>query len=105
MNKNGNSRTIRLGFCWAGFFIPQLWAVSEGLWRPFAFTLLSGLALRFFDEAAKHYANDGLLVMGFIQYLLMMFCFGLYGQNWLVADLSKRGYTVSSLLYTDASPR
>jgi hypothetical protein len=90
--EDGKNRTIRTGFCWLGFFIPMLWALSEGLWRPCAFVMLSVLLSKLSVEAANYYDNPFFFFPGLIAYLSTMLIFGLYGKKWLLAHLVKQGY-------------
>ncbi|MDC8760514.1 hypothetical protein OIK44_23275 [Janthinobacterium sp. hw3] len=91
VHPNGKSRRIKRGFCWLGFLLPTLWAISEGLWRPFAFSLLGYyLYTRAFD-----FVNDlqiPALALLWPSYFVVMVIFGAFGKKWLVNDLLAHGY-------------
>jgi hypothetical protein len=101
---NGNHRIIKTGFCWLGFLVPSLWAMSEGLWRPFAFSALCANLLTLFSKASDDFQLRSLpeassllsLFAGLsaIAYLLTMFCCGLFGRRWMISRLVKHGYVV-----------
>ena len=102
VHANGSHRIIKMGFCWTGFFIPGLWAMSEGLWRPFAFSALCLSLLGLFSDAAADFQRHSLSgVSSFLSlssdlsavaYLLTMLCCGMFGKKWLVVSLTKHGY-------------
>lgn len=104
VHKNGKHRIVRLGFCWTGFFLPTVWAMSEGLWRLCAISLIGVPATQIsqalvsycdhfgFDAAIRYAYLLGLV--GTIGYIFTMVYFGLQGQKLLVDDLLRHGYTV-----------
>jgi hypothetical protein len=104
VHKNGKHRIVSLGFCWFGCLLPPLWTLSEGLWRPFAGSLLFFLAIKL-DEAAVITCQQsefcaalpyiGLLKGAcFFGYVFTMAYFGFDGKKMLIADLLKHGYFV-----------
>jgi len=70
----------------------MLWALSEGLWRPYAFVILSVLIFRLSADAANYYGNPVFGMSGLVAYPLTMLIFGLYGKKWLLTHLAKQGY-------------
>lgn len=68
-------------FCWLGFFTPMPWALSEGLWRPCAFVLLSVLTYKLSAGAANYYANPFFALPGLLAYPFVMLIFGLRGKR------------------------
>ena len=97
IHPNGKSRRIRPGFCWMGFFLTTLWAISEGLWRPFAFSLLGWQLTKLSIVLARYF--DSVLIALFcpFAYPAVMVFFGIYGKRWLVADMMRNGYVASRL--------
>ncbi len=95
IHPNGKSRRIRHGFCWFGFLVPTVWAVSEGLWRPFAFSLLGYLLLTRSPDLARDLRIPVLGLAG-VSYFVLMFVFGAFGKKWLVEDLLAHGYRDSA---------
>lgn len=91
VHPNGKSRRLKLGFCWFGFFFPVVWAVSEGLWRPFAFSLLGYYLLTRASDLARDLRVPAFALLGF-SYIVVMVVFGLYGKKWLASDLLSHGY-------------
>lgn len=91
VHPNGKSRRIRYGFCWLGFLLPPVWAVSEGLWRPFGFSLLGYLFLTRASDLARDLRTPALVLLGLV-YLLVMAIFGAFGKKWLIDDLLAHGY-------------
>ncbi|MGM9485864.1 hypothetical protein [Ideonella sp. YS5] len=97
---------MKLGFCWIGFFLPGLWAMSEGLWRPFAFTALFFKLMSVSENAAAEMELRSLsdiasllniaAALSALAYLLTMLFCGLFGKRWLVARLRKQGYVERS---------
>ena len=81
-----------MGFCWFGFFLPTIWAVTEGLWRPFAFSLLGYLVTRLANDASSYYGSKPFGLFGLFGYPLVMVVFGTWGKKWLIADMLKHGY-------------
>jgi hypothetical protein len=102
VNANGNHRIIKMGFCWVGFFVPGLWAMSEGLWRLFAFSALFPSFASLFSDAAdqlqrRSLSNAASLLnltadLAVVACLLTMLCTGLFGKRWLVGRLLRQGY-------------
>jgi hypothetical protein len=91
VHPNGKSRRLKLGFCWLGFFLPTVWAVSEGLWRPFAFSLLGYYLLTRASNLARDLRAPAFVLLG-LTYFVIMIVFGVYGKKWLVSDLLAQGY-------------
>lgn len=91
VHPNGKSRNLKLGFCWLGFLLPTVWAVSEGLWRPFALSLLGYYFLTRASDLARDFKTPALVLLGFV-YFVVMIIFGIYGKKWLVSDLLRHGY-------------
>jgi len=91
VHPNGKSRRIKSGFCWLGFLLPTVWAVSEGLWRPFAFSLLGYYLLTRASDLAKDLHIPALTLLG-LSYFIVMVIFGIFGKKWLVDDLLAHGY-------------
>jgi len=58
---NGENRILHMSFCWAGFFIPTLWAISEGLWRLWALSLINEIIHRLFGETAVIFTTTNTL--------------------------------------------
>jgi len=99
---NSGHRIVRMGFCWTGFFLPGLRAISEGLWRVWALQALWASLVTFFHDAAEDFqrhSHPG--VSSFLSLcadlsamalVLTMLCCGMFGKRWLVASLFKRGY-------------
>ena len=108
VHANGNHRIIKTGFCWGGFFVPSLWAISEGLWRPFAVSALFMNLVTLFSNAAddlerRSHSDLGslmslLAVVSTSAYLLTMLCCGLFGKRWIVGRLIKHGYAEHDFL-------
>lgn len=94
---NGKSRNLRMGFCWMGFFLPIVWALSEGLWRPFAFSLLGYFIMQMSVDASAYYHQPGFSVAGIFSYPLAMLVFGLRGKRWILRDMLRNGYVDNSL--------
>lgn len=102
VHPNGNHRIVKMGFCWVGFFLPSLWSISEGLWRPFAFTAFFVKLMSVSSEAATEFEQrslaDTALILNIttvicaLAYLLTMIFCGIYGKKWLVDRLMKQGY-------------
>ena len=102
VHPNGNHRIVKMGFCWGGFFVPALWAISEGLWRPFAFsallvklTIVSGDAATEFERRSLPDTASLLNIataLCVVAYILTMLLYGLFGKKWLVGKLKKQGY-------------
>jgi hypothetical protein len=106
---------VRMGFCWVGFFVPGLWAISEGLWRPFAFSALFMKLMSVSDDAVtvleRRSPSDIVSLLNLasalcaVAYLLTMLFCGLFGKRWLVGRLRKLGYVErSSLTARQCSP-
>lgn len=55
LTSQGRRRSGRTGFSWSAFLVPTLGALSEGLWRQCAFSLLTVLASRIALDAARIY--------------------------------------------------
>ncbi|MES2151700.1 MAG: hypothetical protein V4508_18125 [Pseudomonadota bacterium] len=91
VHPNGKSRRIKPGFCWLGFLLPTVWAVSEGLWRPFAFSLLGYYLLTRAHDIANDLRIPALALLG-LSYFVVMAIFGMNGKKWLVDDLLAHGY-------------
>jgi hypothetical protein len=91
VHPNGKSRRLKLGFCWFGFFLPVVWAVSEGLWRPFAFSLLGYYLLSRASDLARDLKTPAFVLLAFT-YIVVMVIFGLYGKKWLASELLSHGY-------------
>jgi hypothetical protein len=91
VHPNGKSRRIKPGFCWLAFLLPTVWAASEGLWRPFAFSLLGYYFLARAADLAKDLRIPALALLG-LSYLVVMAVFGSFGKKWLVDDLLAHGY-------------
>jgi hypothetical protein len=91
VHPSGKSRRLKLGFCWLGFFLPTVWAVSEGLWRPFAFSLLGYYLLTRASDLARDLRTPAFVLLG-LTYFVVMVIFGVYGKKWLVSDLLAHGY-------------
>lgn len=102
VHANGNHRIIKVGFCWPGFLLPGLWAMSEGLWRPFAFSSLFFNLIALFSDVAENSQrrslsdittlSDQAAALSATAYFLMMLCCGLFGKKWLVGRWLKHGY-------------
>lgn len=103
IHSNGKSRQIEPGFCWFGFFLPHLWAFSEGLWRLWAGSLWAIFLVALSITASKNYALPFLSLIGLGGYLLLMIAFGVLGKKWLVADMLKQGYQAKNLPVRNAS--
>jgi hypothetical protein len=91
VHPNGKSRTIKPGFCWLGFCLPLVWAVSEGLWRPFAFALLGHVLLARAGDLARHFETPS-MILAALSYFVVMIVFGRYGKGWLMSDMLAHGY-------------
>lgn len=102
VHRNGKHRIVRLGFCWAGFFAPPLWAMSEGLWRCFAWSI-AGLTVAKVSETVMDYCTLTyhhaaipyaalLRAISTSSYFVGMVYFGIRGQDLLVDDLLAHGY-------------
>jgi hypothetical protein len=86
-----------LGFCWTGFFLPTLWALSEGLWRPFALSLPFFFANQFIEVLASSCEQGEFCtaipfvavfrLICFVGYLCTMGYFGYNGEQLLIDDL------------------
>ena|ERR1035437_6467073 len=114
IHPNGRSRTIRKGFCWVGFLLPQVWSLVHGYWRPWA---ISGLpfAIGRVSEGVTEYCRLhsylgnfscldialSLALLPPVMQLTLMIVFGLYGQQWMVSDLLKHGYRDNTPFDTD----
>jgi hypothetical protein len=96
-HRGGKTRTVRPGFSWFAFLLPMLWAISEGLWRPFGFALLGGAFTKFSIDAYRSSGAALVAIVGLLGYAVLMFLFGWFGKKWLVADLLKHGYVEQSL--------
>jgi hypothetical protein len=104
VNRHGVHRIVRMGFCWPGFLVPVLWAMSEGLWRPFAFSLIFFFADRVAEAVALSCEQGAACsavpyaavfrLTGFVSYVFMMGYLGYNGKNLLVTDLQRHGYFV-----------
>src|SRR5471030_397663 len=90
VHPNGKSRRLKLCFCWFGFFLPVAWAVSEGLWRPFAFSLLGYYLLVRASDLARDLRIPAFVLLGFT-YIVVMVIFWLYGKKWFASDLLSHG--------------
>lgn len=109
VHRNGHHRIVPLGFCWFGCMLPTIWAMSEGLWRPFALSLIVFLAGQAGDIMASTCQQgmfcNSLTLAGLIRlggaatYLFCMAYFGLRGKDMLVADLLQHGYFVEGTPY------
>lgn len=104
IHPNGKSRRIRSGFCWLGFLLPPVWAVSEGLWRPFGFSLLGYFLLTRASDLARDLRTPALVLLGLV-YFVMMAIFGALGKKWLIDDLLAHGYLDARLGENDERPR
>ena len=94
-HRDGKFRIVRTGFCWFGFLFTALWAISEGIWRPFGFALLAVLTTRICYHAFYQYGIPVYGIVALSAYPMTMIVFGLYGNKWLINILLKRGYLVS----------
>jgi hypothetical protein len=92
VHRGGKTRTVRLGFSWFAFLLPMLWAISEGLWRPFGFALLGGALAKFSVDVYRSSGASTWVIAGLLGYAVLMLLFGWFGKKWLVADLLKHGY-------------
>ncbi|MDR3481584.1 MAG: hypothetical protein P4L91_12840 [Burkholderiaceae bacterium] len=109
VHKNGKHRIVPLGFCWAGFLLPTVWAISEGLWRPFAASLLFFMADKVAGLAEIYCEHGGftavipyiifLKIAAFASYVFTMGYFGVHGKELLIGDLLNHGY------FVEGSPR
>lgn len=80
--------------------------MSEGLWRPFAFTALFYKLMSVSDNVAAELERRSLsdiasllniaTALSALAYLLTMLFCGLYGKRWLVGRLRKQGYVQRS---------
>jgi hypothetical protein len=91
-NRDGQSRSMRKGFCWPAFLVPTLWALSEGLWRQCALSMLAAVATRTAFQAATTDGVSLLSVIGLLIYPSVMFVFGRYANRWLLSYLVTRGW-------------
>ena len=96
IHSNGKSRQLKPGFCWLGFFIPGLWALSEGLWRLWAFSLIPVVVTQLSGGVPEHSGQRVWGLIGLFGYLLIMIVFGVFGKKWLLADMLKHGYVIYS---------
>jgi len=104
VHKNGHHRIVRLGFCWSGCLLPPVWALSEGLWRPFAFSILFWFADKLHHAVLVSCDQTGfcavlaftglLKIAALVSYFFIMSQFGFHGKEILIADLLKHGYFV-----------
>lgn len=92
LTSQGRRRSVRTGFSWPAFLVPTLWALSEGLWRQCAFSLLTVLASRIALDAARIYGFPFLGIVGLLLCPLMMLTFGRFGNRWLLSQLTARGW-------------
>jgi hypothetical protein len=92
LHPDGKSRRVRLAFCWLGFLIPTLWSLSEGLWRPCAFSLLGAVATHLTFNAAKVVGVPLFSFLGFLIYPAVMLAFGFRGNRWLLSHLLVKGW-------------
>ena len=93
IHKDGNLRIIRTTFCWSAFLLTPLWAVSERLWRPLGFSLMSYLMVKICNDASHIEGNSGYPVIASLMYFVTMIIFGLHGSEWLIYSLEERGYS------------
>lgn len=106
IHPNGRSRTIPKGFCWAGFLLPQVWSLVHGYWRLWAISGLPYVIGRVSEGVADHCRRHSyldslpcpaidlsLVLLVPVTQLILMIVFGLYGSQWMLNDLLKRGYT------------
>jgi hypothetical protein len=108
LNREGESRSMGKGFCWPAFIVPTLWALSEGLWRQSALSMLAAVAARAAFQAARADGVSLLSVAGLLIYPSIMFVFGRFGNRWLLSHLMTRGWMSSPHAYSSSdrsSPR
>lgn len=91
VHPSGKSRRIDLNFCWLGFFLPTVWSVSEGLWRPFAFSLLGYYFLTKSSNLARDLGIPAIALLG-LSYFVIMVVFGVHGKKWVASDMLAHGY-------------
>jgi hypothetical protein len=106
VHRHGKHRIVRMGFCWTGFFLPTLWAISEGLWRIaalsstiFAMPYVNSFLLVYSDATGnKQIAFASVAVTGasYLFYLCLMAYVGVHGQQMIVDDLLAHGYARES---------
>lgn len=92
LTSQGRRRSVRTGFSWPAFLVPTFGALSEGLWRQCAFSLLTVLASRIALDAARIYGFPFLGIVGLLLCPLMMLTFGRFGNRWLLSQLTARGW-------------
>ncbi len=97
VHDDGRSRQLKPGFCWLGFLLLGLWALSEGLWRLWACSLLPFVVIQLTGNVSEYYGRRVWILIGLLGYLLVMIVFGIFGKKWLVADLLKHGYVEKEL--------
>src|SRR2546426_4124473 len=83
-----DSKAVKRGFCWPGFFFTWIWAIVNRLWLVggvlFAIDLVRvSISLQFFQLSPLLVAFGGLVVA---------FVVGLNGNRWKSEALERRGY-------------
>lgn len=94
VDREGKCRRIQKGFCWPAFLVPTLWALSEGLWRQCALSVLAAFATRISLEAARTNGVPLLSVAGLLIYPSAMLVFGCFGNRWLLSHLAAHGWVM-----------
>jgi hypothetical protein len=100
--RHGKHRIVRMGFCWTGFFLPTLWAISEGLWRiaalssiVFAMPYVNSFLMDYSEVTGNKqvtFAPVFFASASFLFYLYLMVYVGVHGQQLIVDDLLAHGY-------------